>query len=359
MARGPSALIWYLGALVVCSVLVSAAVVLLIGTGPSSNPVTALYNVLLHTIDTGTVAGDSGNSYIVVQLIITFVGIFIFSAFIGVLANSIDARLQDLRKGRSLVIESDHTLILGWSESVFTILGELAIANESRHRAAVVILADESKVDMEDAIRERMPDLLGTKVVCRTGDPVVVSDLDIVNLQGARSVIVLAPDGDDSDAMVIKTILALERVGGERESKYHIVAEIEDAGNIDAARLAGGDTAVVIEKGATVSRLIVQSSRQSGAAFVYQELLDFAGDEIYMRADKRLDGLTYGEVLFAYEDCTVIGVRTVDGNVKLNPRMDRRIDPGDMVIAVAEDDSVLDVAAASIGAIDVAAIKSG
>ena len=65
----------------------------------------------------------------------------------------------------------------------------------------------------------------------------------------------------------------------------------------------------MLDKGLSVSRLIVQTSRQSGVAFVYQDLLDFDGDEIYMRADARLEGRTYGEALFAYEDCSVIGVR--------------------------------------------------
>ena len=66
---------------------------------------------------------------------------------------------------------------------------------------------------------------------------------------------------------------------------------------------------MVLDKGLSVSRLIVQTSRQSGVAFVYKDLLDFDGDEIYMRADARFEGRIYGEALFAYEDCSVIGVR--------------------------------------------------
>ena len=69
-----------------------------------------------------------------------------------------------------------------------------------------MVLADHDKVEMEDAIRTRVPDLRGTKVVCRTGDP-MVGDMELVNHHGARSVIVLAPEGEQRDAMVIKTIL--------------------------------------------------------------------------------------------------------------------------------------------------------
>ena len=40
---------------------------------------------------------------------LTIGGLFIVSALIGVIAAGIDAKLADLRRGRSLVIEKDHT----------------------------------------------------------------------------------------------------------------------------------------------------------------------------------------------------------------------------------------------------------
>ena len=343
MSRGPSALIWYLGAAVIVVVLVFAALVLIFGAGPTHNPITAVYNVLLHTIDTGTQANDTGTTYEILDLVVTVCGILIFSAFIGVLSNSIDNRLQDLRKGRSAVVESGHTLILGWSDSVFTILSELVIANESRHRPSIVVLADRDKVEMEDAIRDRVGDTRNTKVVCRTGDP-MSGDLAIVSRQTARSVIVLAPADEHPDAAVIKTILSLTRGEASPQRPQHVVAEISDQRNLQAARLAGGPLTTVIDRGLSVSRLIVQTSRQSGVAAVYQELLDFDGDEIYMRADPGLEGRTYADALLAYEDCTVIGVRSAGGETTLNPPMETTITAGDELIAIAEDDSILEVA---------------
>ncbi len=118
-----------------------------------------LYNALLHVVDAGTIGGDdtSDAPYIVVQLLLTFGGIIIFSAFIGVLATTVDERLHQLRKGRSLVLETDHTLILGWSETIFTVISELAVANENERRPSIVVLAERDKVEMEDAIRDKVP----------------------------------------------------------------------------------------------------------------------------------------------------------------------------------------------------------
>ena len=99
---------------------------------------------------------------------------------------------------------------------------------------------------------------------------------------------------------------------------YPIVAEIHDPHSLEAARLVGGDEAVFIDKRETISRLIVQASRQSGASVVYTELLDFEGDEVYFRTDDNLVGKRFGDALFAYDDCSVIGLR-LDGSVVLNP----------------------------------------
>jgi voltage-gated potassium channel Kch len=341
MARGPSALLGYLGLATAVMIVFFAALTLIFGLTDNGNPITAVYQALLHSIDSGTVAGDSGNGYIVLSILLTFGGIVVFSAFIGVLATSLDERLQELRKGRSFVVEHDHTLILGWSDTVYTILSELAIANESEKNPCVVIMAERDKVEMEDTIRDKVDDMRGTRVVCRSGSPIDLRDLQIVNPHAARAVIVLSPDGDDPDPSVIKTMLALIRAPDRRPTPYHIIAEIQDSENLEAARLVGGDEAVLIDKGETVARLIVQTARQSGAAVVYTELLDFDGDEVYFRLDPALEGKTFGEALLAYEDCAVMGVRFADGTVKLNAAPDSVIAAGTQIIAVAEDDERL------------------
>src|SRR3712207_8568232 len=50
----------------------------------------------------------------------------------------------------------------------------------------------------------------------------------------------------------------------------------------------------------------------------YTELLDFEGAEIYFRADPALAGWTFGDALHAYEDCTVIGIRSDRKSTRLN-----------------------------------------
>ncbi|MCW2968815.1 MAG: TrkA-N domain protein [Solirubrobacteraceae bacterium] len=355
MARGPIALVGGLG--VITLLLIVAFTIILAVTGTNSGHTTIAGKVffsLLHALDPGQLGNDGFSlspGLLLALLVLTLAGLFVVSALIGVIATGIDEKLVDLRKGRSRVLEKEHTLVLGWSETVFTIISELAIANESRTRPAVVILAEQDKVEMEDAIRDKVGDTANTRVICRTGSPIDLDDLEIVNHQTARSIIVLAPEGEDPDSEVIKTVLALTRGPRRREAPYHIVAEIQNPANLEAAHLVAGDEAVIIDKRETIARLIVQTARQSGASVVYTELFDFDGDEVYFYRDESLAAKTYGDALMAYEDCCVIGLAHPDGAVVLNPPAETRID-GHSVVAIAEDDSRLENAAPIVGQID-------
>lgn len=363
MARGTPALIgWLVLATVTLVVLFSAAVLLgnFAPKGDSGNrpgTLRQMFNSLLHAMDPGTVANDNGKwPFLVLMLLLTIGGLLIVSALIGVLATGLDRKIEDLRKGRSAVLERDHTLVLGWSETVFTVLSELALANENERKPSVVILADRDRVEMEDAIRAKASELRNTRVVCRTGSPTDLTDLQIAAPHHARAVIIVSPEGEsDPDSQVIKTLLALTRAPGRREHPYRIVAEIHHPANMEAARLVGGDEAVLVDKRETISRLLVQSSRQKGASLVYIDLLDFEGDEVYMHRDPSLDGMSFGEALLAYEDCAVIGVRAF-GKVALNPPADTEIVPGSEIVAIAEDDEQLNNARPADAAVDEDAI---
>jgi len=292
------------------------------------------------------------------MLFVTMGGIFVVSAFIGILTSGLESKLEELRKGRSFVVEKDHTLILGWSSQVFTILSELVIANESRKDAVVVILSETDKVEMEDEIATKVTDLKTTRVICRTGNPIDTTDLALVNPQEARSVIVIAPpDTKDPDTHVIKSILALTG-DRERTNKYHIVAEIREGKNLVPARMVGRDEAEFILFSELISRITVQTCRQSGLSVVYTELLDFDGDEIYFGDSGPLVGKSFGEALFAFEESALIGLRKANGAILLNPASDIVVEAGDKVIAISKDDDTVKPLSRPKPAIDEAAIQA-
>ncbi|GAA2169838.1 CASTOR/POLLUX-related putative ion channel [Actinomadura napierensis] len=361
MAKGTSALIGWLALASAALVLVVATAAVVLAPRDSERHghwPGMVWRSLLRTLDPGTMGGDSGGvAFLGLMLVATIGGIFIVSSLIGVLTTGLEAKITELRKGRSRIVEHDHTVLLGWSEQVFTVVAELVEANQSERRSCVAILADRDKVEMEDALRARVGESGRTRIVCRTGNPLKVADLDLVSPGTARSIMVISPEVPDADTHVIKVLLSLGARAWERR-RPHVVAAVHDSANLPAARLAGGAAARVIDADDIAIRLIVQSHRQSGLSQVCTDLLDFAGHEFYMRPEPSLAGLAFGETLSRYDLGVPAGLRHHDGTVALNPPMDTVIRADDEIIVLAEDDLLIRLASGPAPAVREAAITT-
>lgn len=348
MARGTIALMGLLG-------LATAALVVVLGTlawvfhaYPDDAAEGDLFDIwwggLMRTLDPGTMGADSGWGFRAFMLAITIGGLVIVASLIGIVSGAFDDKIAELRKGRSRVLESDHTLILGWSNKVHSIVHELAIANESKRGAKVVVLAAKDKIQMDEEIKAESGNLGGTKVICRSGDPKNLTDLVLGSPQWARSIILLAPqDSTDPDIDVIKTALALTNNPARPAGKYHIVAELSDPVNLEVARLVGRDEVHWVLGSEVIGRITVQSCHQSGLSVVYSELLDFDGDEIYFTTQPTLVGKTYFDAQLAFSKCAAIGL-VIDGAAILNPAGDTVIGAADEIIVIAADDSEIALA---------------
>ncbi len=320
MGRGTIALI--VGLFVISALLIVAVALIVWLTGMASDDLdfpTLLRFGLLRTLDPGTMGGDEGTAgYLLAMFVITLGGIFIISTLIGIMNNGLQDRLAELRKGRSTVVESEHTVILGWSQQIHTVISEIVEANSNQPRRSIVVLADRDKVEMEDEIHARVGSTGRTKLVCRSGSPMDIDDLRIVSPATARSIVVLAPEGDEPDADVIKTILAITNDPERRPEPYHVVAEIRDRTNLEIARMVGRDEVELILSEEVIARITAQTCRQSGLSVVYSELLDFAGDEIYLTEQPSLTGRAFGDTLAALRRC--VGDRPAPGRWDAAPQ---------------------------------------
>ncbi len=297
---------------------------------------------LTHALDPGVLGNHDENwPFRMFMLLTTVLGLVIISTLIGLVSNGILTKLEVLRKGRSFVIEHDHVLILGWSSKIFTIIPELVEANENQKRGVIVILADMDKVMMEDEIKDKVGSTGNTQVICRTGNPIDVHDLQIANPFDTKSIIILDKDNENSDSQIIKTIVAIVTNPNRRKAPYHITAEMEDKRNFDVAKMVGGDEVELILSDEIISRIMVQTSRQSGLSVVYQDLMDFDGDEIYFEDAPQLIGKSFREILFAYEESSIMGIQYADKTVEINPPMETLFKEGDKVIGITEDDDTL------------------
>jgi voltage-gated potassium channel Kch len=363
ISRGTVALIGWLFVVILALVVTSSLLVYVTGIAPEAGGrrpgfFETLWLNLMRTMDPGNVGGDEGSwPFLLAMLAVTAGGILVFSTLIGVIFTGIDNKLTQLRKGPSFVVERAHTIIFGWSPEIFSVITELIAANESRASACIAILAEKDKVEMEDEIRERVGKTKNTRVVCRTGDPIDIDDVEIANPHDARAIIILSPEGEETDSQVIKTILALTNNPDRREDPYHIVSRIREPENLGVAQMVGKAEAKLVPVDDLLARITAQTCRQSGLSVVYTDLLDFGGDEIYFMRESGLAGTTFGEALSAYDECSLIGLRAIDGRIQLNPPMDTEISSGDAVILIAEDDSEITLAEDAYPEINFGAIR--
>jgi voltage-gated potassium channel Kch len=337
MSKGTGVLIASLAIITLLMITIVSFVVWASGANQGTGFLSLFWMGVLRSLDPGTMGGDTGSFLFVgAMFVITLGGIFIFSILVGLLTTGISSKLESLQKGHSNVVEKNHTVILGWSSQIFTVLTELIEANSNQKNACIVIMSPTDKVEMDEAIRSRIPDTKTTRIVTRNGSAIDLNDLAMLSLHTARSIII----NQNDDADVIKTLLAVINSPTKRTTPYNIVAVLREPKNVDVAKIAARGQAEIILEDAIISRIIAQTCRQSGLSAVYTELLDFGGDEIYLRAFPELTGKTYGETLAMFETSCVIGLKSKSG-VQLNPPMETVISEGDEIIAVTADDDTL------------------
>ena len=338
MSRGTLSLIGFLAIIFLAFIVIFTIILWLINLIPGKSIIELFWLNIFKTLSTGTFDdARAGQLNFLLSLVITLVSIFITSLLISLLTTGVQGKIWSLRKGRSKVIEVDHTIILGWSGIVFTIIEALMEANKNQKKCKIVVMGNKDKVEMEDAIRERIKLNRNMKVVCRQGNPIDLNDLKIVNLSESKSIIII----EDTDSKVIKTILAINNSKETiRQKPYSMVAILNESKNINSGKIAGAGQAKFILNINFIARLIAQTCYQPGLSFVYNELLNFEGDEIYICSLKELTGKSFKEALFMFEDSAIIGIS--DGkNVKLNPPADTIIGENNRIVAISADDNTV------------------
>src|SRR3990172_3877587 len=172
----------------------------------------------------------------------------------------------------------------------------------------MVVGAEGENVEMEDEIRQRVPDTKTTRIVCRSGSPIELANLAIASPPTPRAMVVLAPENEDPDTDVIKPLLAITNDPDRRSEPYRIVAELREPSNVDVARLASRGEAQLVLGGELIGRIAAQTCRQPGLSIVYQDLLDFGGDEMYFWSSPEMVGRKFGDCLAMFCRSSLIGI---------------------------------------------------
>lgn len=338
ISKGPGAFVAWLAVFgVILSIFITVVDYALNGIPKNStfDSTVARFGTTINTVLFGGAVPQGKLLARFIAILIWISAITISATIIGFITNKIKERLEKLRAGRAPIIESGHTLVLGWSNRIFPVVQELAVANENVRRPLIVVVAEGDQAKMEKEISERVENLGKTRVLVRAGDPTNPLALERANIKGATSIIVLDADSV-GDSEVVSTVLAIKASGASENTP--IVVEVDDPSFGEALKHATEGRVLAVHSNEIIARVTAQASRQPGLAAVVLDLLDFGGDEIYFQIAPELVGRTYAEALVAYEKASVIGIRTSAGKTLVHPAMTTKILDGDSVIAIAADD---------------------
>lgn len=337
MSKGTVALVGVLFAMTAIIVIIAA--IFLGITGQETTFGGNVWASAMHVIDAGTITGAETTDiwFIVIMCINTLCGLFITSILIGIITTGFEEKLNQLKKGNSSVIEKNHTVILGFDNNIYTLISELVIANENQKSGCIVILSEDDKEDVENAIAENLQDLKNTRIICRTGSITDTNMLEKCALETCRSIII----NEKEDFITIKAILAINAYLKEHcgEDMPYIVATMQSPSNYEAAQIVAEGNAEIVLVQDSISRIIAQTCRQPGLSNVLIELFDYDGDELYFEDFPELAGKTFGESLNYFEKAIVFGYRR-DGKVYLNPAPETVLEQDDSLLVLEDDDGV-------------------
>ncbi len=349
LARGTGAALVWLGAVTIAAVLVSSLLLTIFGvtlTGSENGAwLEDFWQSLLRILDTGTMAGDVGWGRRVLALLVTLFGVLIAGTLIGIIAAGVEDRIDSMRRGRSVVIESGHLVILGGSNRIPAIIEQLVLANAAHDSNTIVVLTEVDPTELRRSVVELISDRHHTRIVYRFGDPRVRADIALARVSEARGVIVL-PHDDGGDVSVVHTVLALNAELGGLQS-IRVVAEVSDATTAERLVQACGPTMHPIATAQAIARTSAFALRQRGLSRVVNELTDFSGCDLHLTDRPELLGVRFDEIVGRFANARPIGISRRDGRVELNPSPESAMAAGDRLILLAYDLESLESAPAT------------
>ena len=295
--------------------------------------------------------GDSNWLAKLTSILAVMVGLILFSSMVAFITSVFEAKLDELRRGRSLVLESEHTLILGFGDRILEVIRELIEANESEPDASIVILAENDKEEMDNVIRDNISDFATTRVITRSGVVTNINNLKKVMAENAKSVIIMnsaaswRPEKEKNlaDALVLKSIMSIIAVC-DGETHPPIVCEIHSDRDRDLAENISIGTVKALNEVSVLSRMIAQLAlSRNGLSIVYSDMVGFDGNEFYFyQPDEGWGGdLTFGDSINRFKSSTPMGIHNSKGEIILNPPKDMPLEDEDELIVFAEDDSTI------------------
>ncbi|MBO4423001.1 MAG: hypothetical protein J5879_06150 [Clostridia bacterium] len=275
---------------------------------------------------------DGSPGYLIIMSLTAIGGVLFTSVLIGIITSAIEEKIDNLKRGNSLVLEKDHIVVLGFYPGEYTLLNQLILAAEDEP-ACIVIAEDMEREDMEQNVMENLDIPKNVRIVCRTVDITDPASIEKCSVETCRTVIVSPSD----DLKTIKAILAvsalLQKKGAPEISVNAIISKNEYK---FPASLAEANNITTLQTNNILAKMIAHSCTQTGLSELFRDVFNFEGSEFYLEDLSGAEGLTFGEVMTRLNNAIPVGVCR-DGKIVLNPSADYKLTGEDRILVYSEN----------------------
>lgn len=275
--------------------------------------VDSMWEILQRAIDPGQLANENAWSSRLTLLIVTIFGLLLVSTLISIVNSTLERRIEDVRRGRRPVNFSDHVVLIGWNDAASKLIEELAIARIEGVDLQLVVFTENDPIELlnhisdhiqqEDEI-DQMTDVarrVSSWVTVRRARGDRTNDLiDLGRIDKAKALICLLEDGNDyrNTRVVLAALAALQLgtvVRRPLDVPLNVVVQFNSEHfaqkfkrRIDSVvEYRQKDAGGLLELHTVTPELVrnkveVNVARSRGLSAVYKDLLDLAGDELYL-----------------------------------------------------------------------------
>ena len=326
---------------------------------PFEGSKTAIWWAFLRLTDPGYLGDDEGLPRRVISTTLTVLGYVLFmGSLVAIMTQWLNQKIRNFESGLTPIARRNHILILGWTNRTPAIVEEL-MRSEGRVRRFlarlgarglhVVILSEDVSLERTMELRSTLGPLWNArKITFRSGIPLRMEHLERVDFRNTSVIILPGADfaygsADESDTLIVKTVLSIASQGGASEGRSLpvLVTELFDPTKILMAQKAYQGILEILATDVFITRCMAQNVRHPGLSHLFHEILSHRqGNFIYIRTFESFTGARFWDLVGACPKAILLGVVRPDGEgfrSILNPVDDVILEANDRLVFLARE----------------------
>ncbi len=312
-------------------VIVTALVIAFHLYGEDRSIIAVFWDNLRSAMSSSFPASNSGSLlYIVLYTMLGLTGMIFTGMLVGIFSSTMRGKIVALQKENPEVIETGHSVILGFRLGEYALLSEMVAAAGSEKRT-IVVVENMDREDMESAIRKNVKVPKNVRITVIKADPTAPNSLVCCAIPDCATLVINTRE----KGRTVKTLLAVEILLMGAAKRPKIVASVDANITIFPKTTLKAKGISMLHSGDVVARIIAHAATQTGVYEAFMDVIDFDNCEFYFEKAASLTGLCFGAAVLSARKGVVAGLFRNE-EVTLNPPADTLIEEGDLLVVFEE-----------------------